>query len=416
MKRIQTIVCLVVTLFAARAVAQDIEGEKLTLTLPQAVDRALENYPAIAIQQDAVKRAQGLKTTAGIFPNPTLTYYREDLSFNDTDVGEWILSGGLPLHFLWTRWSKVAAAGQQVEAERFFLADVRRQITFEVQKAYVETYFAEKNLQAWQKATAVFDRAAEAGRARFADGDLSGYDQQRIALEQLRYQKVAAEARVTLNNSRRQLAFLVNPEQDDVLVHTTDDFQTPTPELTEQNLLDSALENRPDLQAASATLRSKRAYLTANKWQALPEVSAVAGYKKQVDDFKGSVFQVNVSIPIFDRNQGQIKTARAELDQQILETGLLERKIAMEVKQAFETVRLYRRQVEQFLQMESESPDEFLETALFAYREGEMSLLELLDGVRAYSESFQTRNDLRRQYLLSIFALENATATRLLDF
>jgi len=99
-----------------------------------------------------------------------------------------------------------------------------------------------------------------------------------------------------------------------------------------------------------------------------------------------------------------------------LAAKLLEQRIAMEVKQAHETFQLYRQQVEQFPQMERESPDEFLETALFAYQEGEMSLLELLDGVRAYSESFRTWNDLRRQYLLSIFALENATAMQLLDF
>jgi len=263
LRQIHLITHLVLFALVVTSRAQERQPVEQSLSLEQAVEQALQNYPDIAIQKSAVKKARGLKTTVGMLPNPILTYYREDLSLNNADVGEWILSGSLPLNFLWTRWPKVAAAGQQVEAEQFLLADVRRQITFEVRKAYVETYFAEKNLQAWQKATAVFDRAAKAGRARVADGDLSGYDQQRIALEQLRYRKAAAEARIALNDSRRQLTFLVNPERDDLLVETTEDFRTPTPELIEQDLLDSALENRPDLKAAKAKLRSKQSFLTA---------------------------------------------------------------------------------------------------------------------------------------------------------
>jgi len=52
-----------------------------------------------------------------------------------------------------------------------------------------------------------------------------------------------------------------------------------------------------------------------------------------------------------------------------------------------------------------------LEIAQFSYAEGEMSLLELLDGVRAYSESFYAGNDLLLKYQLSIFELEKAAAT-----
>jgi cobalt-zinc-cadmium efflux system outer membrane protein len=396
--------------------AQDIETNKLTLTLPQAIERAFANYPALQIQQYSIEQAQGLKTTAGLFPNPVITFYREDLSLNGQGAGETTVYAGLPLNFLWLRWSKISAASAQVDAEQKMLADVQRLIKFEVQKVFVETYFTKRSYQARQKATAVFDKAAKASRVRLADGDMSGYGQQRIALEHLRYQKAEYEARVQLNNSRRQLAFLLDPNQSEVLIETSANFPSPAPEISHENVLAQALQTRPDLQAAKATVRSKQTALTAAKWQRLPEVNAFVGYKKQVDDFKGAVVQVNLGFPIFNRNQGQVRSARAAFDQQALATDLLEKQVALEVRQAYEKYRLYRQQVERFLEEYVESPEQLLEIAQFSYAEGEMSLLELLDGVRAYSESFQTKNDLFLKYQLSIFELEKAVTTSITDY
>ena len=75
------------------------------------------------------------------------------------------------------------------------------------------------------------------------------------------------------------------------------------------------METRPDLQAAGATLRGKQAALTANKWGRLPQIVASVGYKKQVDDFKGAVVQINFGFPLFNRNQGNVRSASAALSQ-----------------------------------------------------------------------------------------------------
>ncbi len=416
MKRIQTIVCLVFSIFGTSGMAQDTETNSLTLTLPQAIERALANYPALKIQEYAIKQAQGQKTTAGLLPNPVVTFYREDLSLNGQDGGETTVYAGLPLNFLWSRWSRLSAASAQVEAEQLTLTDVQRLIKFEVQKAFAETHFSSQNYLAWQKAASVFRQAAETSRVRFADGDMAGYEQQRITVEYLRYQKAETEAKVWLNNSQKRLAFLLNPNKGQALIVTSAVFPSPGPDISPEELLAQSMKNRPDLQAARSTLRSKQAVLTVNKWRRLPEITASAGYKKQVDDFKGAVVQISFGFPLFNRNQGNISSANAALNQQRLATELLEKRVALEVRQAYETYQLYRQPVEQFLDQSVRPPEQLLEIARFSYAEGEMSLLELLDGVRAYSESFQTRNDLLLKYQMSIFELEKATGTPITNF
>lgn len=408
LKRIQTIVFVLFVIFSVPGITQEIKTKTLTLTLPQAVERALANYPASQIQRYAVEQARGERTTVGLFPNPVVTYNREDLSLDGQDIGETTISGGLPLNFLWSRWSRISAASAQVDAEELKLADVQRLIKFKVQKAFAETHFASQNYLAAQKAAMVFRRAEAASRARFADGDMAGYEQQRITVEYLRYQKAETEARVQLNNSQRQLAFLINPNKSEILIVTSATSPTPVRDSVLQNLLEQSAANRPDLQAAQATSRSKQSSLTASKWGRFPEISASAGYKKQNDDFEGAIVEINLGLPLFDRNQGNIRSAKTALNQQILLTELLEKRVALEVRQAYEVYQLYRKQVEQFLDESVRPPEQLLETAQFSYTEGEMSLLELLDGVRAYSDSFQARNDLLLKYELSIFELEKA--------
>jgi cobalt-zinc-cadmium efflux system outer membrane protein len=410
------------------AIPQEAEPAQ-TLTLSQAVARALANYPSLQIQRYAIEQALGLKTTASLLPNPVLSYYKEELDLRGQKGGEEIFSAGLPLNFLWHRWPQINAANAQVKAENISLANVQRLVKFEVQKAFVECYYADQSYQAWQQAAAVFQQAATAGKIRLADGDISGYEQQRIALEHQRYQKTAGEAQVEFINSQRRLAFLLDPEQSEAqfkLAEVKSDFRnndfqdqamnqsesptSPGPEINLEKLLAHALQHRPDLQAARAISRSKQAALRAAKWQRLPEASVSAGYKKQADDFKGAVVQVNLGIPLFDRNQGEVRSARAAHEQQSLAAELLEKQITLEVRQAYDRYRLYRELLEA---RAAEQPESVLQIAQFSYAEGEMSLIELLDGVRAYSEAFQTRFELLLQYQLSIFELEKAAAKEL---
>ena len=414
---------VLVSAWPLSVICQELGQPAQPLTLQQAIERALANYPALQIQRYEIEQALGQKTTAGLLPNPVLTYYKEGLDLSGQKGGEEIFSAGLPLNFLWNRWPQTNAAEAQVEASNLALANVQRLVKFEAQKAFVECYYAAQSYQAWQKAAAVFQQAATAGKIRLADGDISGYEQQRIALEQQRYQKAAGEAQVEFINSRRRLAFLLDPAQSEMQfepISVKSDFRndggesptSPMPEINLEKLLAHAMQNRPDLQAARAMSRSKQAALSAAKWQRLPQAGVSAGYKKQVDDFKGAVIQVNLGFPLFDRNQGEVRSARAAHEQQITATELLEKQAALEVRQAYDRYRLYRELLEA---RTAEQPESVLQIAQFSYTEGEMPLIELLDGVRAYSEAFQTRFDLLLQYQLSIFELEKAAAASMAD-
>jgi cobalt-zinc-cadmium efflux system outer membrane protein len=52
--------------------------------------------------------------------------------------------------------------------------------------------------------------------------------------------------------------------------------------------------------------------------------------------------------------------------------------------------------------------DDLLDVALLSYAEGELSLLEVLDAARAYSEAGVTKTRLRAAHWIAYFDLERA--------
>jgi cobalt-zinc-cadmium efflux system outer membrane protein len=163
-------------------------------------------------------------------------------------------------------------------------------------------------------------------------------------------------------------------------------------------------------------LKSQESALTAEKWKLLPEVSFSYGYKEQRDDFAGSVIQLNVGIPLFNRNQGNIRESEAQLNRQSLEFKLLEKQAESETRQAIEQLHIYREQYPKFVHTDEATLEQTLSAALASYQEGEMSLIGLLDAVQAYVETFQVRYDFLTRYYISLFELQKVSATSITEF
>ncbi len=411
-------VCLIVVTTPGFLRSQDNGNlsQAQALTLQQAIEKAIANHPSIQIQQTFVAEAQGERTTAGVLPNPRVSYYREDLELGGEEFGEWSISAGLPLNFLWERWAKTASATAQVEAQELLVENARRILKFEVQQAYTRFLFSNKMSQIWQEVNAIFERSVHAAGARYAEGDISKYELQRIKMERLRYQKSANDADTKRLARKRQLSFLIDPDQARPDFHDVRNLNVGIPEISPENLIDSSRQNRPDVQAAKRLLKSHEITITAEKWKRLPEMSLSYGYKEQRDNFAGSIIQLNVGIPLFNRNQGKIRQSEAQRHRQLMELNLLEKEVASETRLAIEQFRVYDKQYAQLTQADEAILNQTLSIALASYQEGEISLVELLDAVQAYVEAFQVRYDFLTRYYLNLFELERVSATSIIEF
>lgn len=403
-----------IMLFVGLAEAQSPGDPAIELTLSDAIERSLANHYSPQIQMAAIEQARGQRKSAGVLPNPVLSYYREDLSLGGLESGEWIVSGQLPLNFLWERWSAVSAASARIEVEKAQLSDVERILTFEAKRAFVEYIHTQQIHEAWQRGTGILEEVSEASKARLTEGDVSGYEHQRIVLELQRYEKYTADAAVQWSSKREYLAYLIDPKEQH------QNFEAVAPQaislsaISLDDISATAIANRPDLKATQSIIQNSQAILSAAKWQGLPATSLSIGYKEQRDKFGGPVIQLNVGIPLFDRNQGRIQETKAAMQSQVLQSKLSKKQVLLEVRNAYNRFQIYRERYQETSQGKLISPERLLQVARISYQEGETPLIQLLDAVRAYVETLQIQQDLRLQYHLGLYELEKVAATSLI--
>jgi cobalt-zinc-cadmium efflux system outer membrane protein len=145
----------------------------------------------------------------------------------------------------------------------------------------------------------------------------------------------------------------------------------------------------------------------------LPSPSVFGGVKR-ADDLAGrepgSVFGVNVSIPLFDAGRRESARWAAERARVDAERAAIEGRIRSEIIGASEVLSMRQAAL---AQEQEGAADELVQIAEVAYREGEVGILELLDSVRTASRAKARTIDLRLAARLAQIALERAVGDTL---
>ncbi|NNJ54102.1 MAG: TolC family protein [Ignavibacteriaceae bacterium] len=394
----------VLTIYSVLSYTQEIK----TITIQDAVNLAIENNIQLRKQKYELQKIEGITSKAGVLPNPEASFYSEELSNDLLEYNEWTLAGTLPVNFIWDRWSAVNSSSALYEAELKNFEQIGLEVTTKVRSAFVRYHFIKKMNDGWQNALQLIEKAKQTALAREEEGEISGYDKQRIQLEYLLYKKNETDSRIALQDAAKELSLLIFPMETIAEFNTDfsqiDYFTIPDLEIL-QNI---ARENRSDLQYLNLLLQSKSSQLSNEQLKIIPDLSVTLGYKKQSDDLGGLVYGLNLGIPLFNRNRGNIEIVEAELNQQKLDVESIGREIEYEVINSHNSLLEYTNQLRTIEEYDFLSTNDIIDIAEYSYEEGEMSLLEMIDALRAYTDAFKLKNELLINYYNSYFQLELA--------
>lgn len=160
-----------------------------------------------------------------------------------------------------------------------------------------------------------------------------------------------------------------------------------------QVLLERALEGR---QAVSHARRSRTLARVAEKraaWTWLPIFSVTAG--ANMEDMRyGYAAGFALNVPLFDH--GQALRAQAEAQRALSNARLeaLERTLKAEITAAHAVYEAAKAELERFERVTAKPLQTLLQAAYSGYREGERSLVELLDAQQAQTQAAQRRLEL----------------------
>ncbi|MBA3894592.1 MAG: TolC family protein [Gemmatimonadales bacterium] len=390
------------------------------LALAQARELARRSSPEIAAARHALAAAAGRERQAGAWPNPTIAYSREQTSRDGESSAQDIVSLEQPLEVGGQRGARRAAAGFARSAAEARVASAAAEVDLEVARTYAAAVAAGRRAILAEEAAGAFARAVRTSEARLASGDVSGYQNRRLALEAARYSAFRLEALVARDSALRTLISLTGlaDSAGTAAPFELTDTLIPAPlTLSADSLAGLALSHRPELRARRLEANAGAADARLAAAERIPTPLVSAGYKHERPAGAGSLggFVAGISLPLalWDRRGGAVSAARAEAARRSTEVEALERQTAREVGVAFTAHQALADQLALLSAQLGSSAATALQAAEVAHREGEIGLLEWLDSVRAYQEAEASYATLWAEYIARRAALERATGATL---
>jgi cobalt-zinc-cadmium efflux system outer membrane protein len=385
------------------------------LPLSQAREIARRVSPELLAAREAVAAAAARERQAGAVSNPTLSYQREQTSGNGQTNSQNIASVDQPIELTGLRSARRAAARLRRDAAAARLATAEARLDFDVTRAYALALAADRRVILAEQASGAFARASTVSQTRLVEGDVSGYAHRRIRLEAARYAGLRAEALASRRAARLTLASLLAmaPDSAGGLELSLEDSRATAPlSLTTDSLRAVAVRHHPELRVVMLEAQAADADARLTRRERIPVPTLWAGLKNEEvaggGDFNGFVAGVSLPLPLWDRRGGAIDAASAEGRRLAAEVEIVRRRIAREVDETVGDLRAVDEQLGVLRpQLGAESAKALL-AAQVAYGEGEISLVEWLDAVRAYQEAESAFASLRAESLIRWAALQRA--------
>jgi len=411
MFRIVVAVCCLALLGAGAAVHAQ---ERLSsLTLEQALRLASETNPNVRAKEFELKAVGAGEITAGLRPNPTANFLAEQFGgASSASQTQYPINIGQPIELGGKRQRRIDSATAQTKVTAHELADLRRQIDFQVKKTFTDILVAKDALALSEQNLSALDELEKIQRLRAEKGDLSGLELLRIQVQRFAFERDAADARQALRAAKIGLRSLIGADK------VTDDFDAAgslelrQSSYTQSELYRRALDTRPDIRAAEAARNKAKADINLAKANAWWDVTPQVEYQRiGPDNTLG--FGFGLPLRIFDRNQGEIARTRADaLRVDAVRDAVVIRALS-EVDTALAAVDTERGKVEVLRDTYLPKAKQARETVEFAYRRGGVSLLDYLDAQRTYRETALQYLQALGNYQTAIYLLEAAVGAPL---
>ena len=168
--------------------------------------------------------------------------------------------------------------------------------------------------------------------------------------------------------------------------------------LSLKNILESAVENRPDYKIASENVKYDKENIALQKAMAIPDVTLGGNYSRNgsyIPDYFG--INASIDIPLFNRNQGNISLAKNNMEADIANREQTRIEIKKEIISAFDKAKATDQLYKEFDKKFINEYKELLQGMIANYENRNMTLIEFTDFFDSYRSTMiqliQLQND-----------------------
>jgi len=353
-------------------------------TLAEFVLLAERSHPRLVAARAAIEAARGQAVQARLYPNPVLGGASPQIAgpesqWNGFVTQDLVTAGKLRL--------SQQAALRKVQQAEYDLIRARFDVLRDVRQTYYGLLVAQRRVEIYQLLFDIAKRSYDIGMALAEAGEGTKADVLFWSIERDRAEVRLINSSVYIETGRRQLAAAIGLPRADVGAIEADLFQK-IPWFDLKTLQEEIVRANAKPRAAEAKIAQAQWTLERAVVQPIPNLNVLGGYQRQVGPAQEQgLVQVLMQVPLFDRNQGNIRTARADIASSRADLRTIELDLATQAAQAIATYRVAQRQADWYEQSILPKARETLQLTQQLYARGEVTFLSLLQAQKILTET-----------------------------
>jgi cobalt-zinc-cadmium efflux system outer membrane protein len=366
------------------------------LTLADLIALTVERNPRLGQVGWAVETARGRAVQAGLYPNPTLSVTGDELGDRTGPGGIWtapyfsqeIVTGnklGLSR----------AAALKEVDQAALRVASERYRLFTEVRQNYFEVLALQRRADILTQLIGLAEQSVENANKLLKAKEGSELDVVQLEVDLERYRADLDATSKSLPAAFRRLAASVGV--DDLPVsRVAGDLDGPLPDYDLDRVRAYVVGIHPDLRSAQVGVERANLALKRATVEPIPNVTLGTGYVRQNQNRSNDwVIAASVPVPLWNKNQGNILAAKAQVSEAIFEVGRVQNDLVGRLATAFAAYAAAKERAAKYKTAILPKAEQTYDLSLKAYQGGQFEYLRVLQAQRAVAEA-------RLEYLRSL--------------
>jgi len=358
------------------------------LELPDLIDMTVERNPRLAQVTWVVEAVRGQALQAGLYPNPYVGITGNELGDKTGPGGIWttpmvsqeiVTANKLGL-------SK-AAVLREVDQASLGVINERYRLFTDVRQNFFELIVLQRRVEVYSELVGLAEKSVDNAARLLKAKEVSNLDLVQLEFDLERYRADLDATKKMLPAAYRQLVASVGV-QDLPYTNVMGDLETPIPNYDLEVLRVYILGIHPEVRSAQIGVERAQIVLRRAEVEPIPNLFLNSGYTRQNQN-KSSDWDVGVGLPVplWNRNQGNIRAAKAQVDIAFNEVVRVENELVNRLAAAYSAYASSRKLAERYKSDILPKAEESYRLSMKAYQGGQFEYLRVLQAQRAVAEA-----------------------------
>lgn len=390
---------LLLLAFAKRNDAQS-ATDTVPITLPEAETKAIQNNLLLVASKYNIEAGRAQIIQAKLWDNPVLNtdqniydgkFFRHT-TVNGQPYGQVFIQLLQEFKTAGKRSKLAAMATTSAQLAELQFTDVLRNLKYAVRTGFYTAWQLRQTRMLYQQESGEIETLLTGMKAQYDAGNISLKDLLRVQALGLSLKQALAETDKQWTDINSSLRLLLQ-EDKNIVYDPQPASPFDTPPVIADTLLEQARKNNPEYQAEQKQLLFQQQNLSYQQSLRSPDITAGVEYDRAssyAPNYWG--LAISLPLPLFNRNQGNIKAAQFSVKQEESLLQQKDKKLQNNIQNALSKLQLSYKALNAGDAAYYTQYQQLLNNAVESYRRRQMSLLEFVD-------LFEAFRDTRLQYL-----------------